>query len=191
MGTKLYPSKMRLSALINKYRGKAIYIFLFYAIANKMPGPGFPLGGFGHRIRAYLVEKIFLSCGRDVRISSNVNFCSGVKVSIGNNSNISRYSLLVGDISIGDNVMMGPRISMFTSNHEFGDTSLPMIEQGQGVEKPITVGDDVWIGTQVIVLPGVKIGSHSIIGAGSVVTKDVPEWCVVAGNPARIIKKRK
>ena len=57
--------------------------------------------------------------------------------------------------------------------------------------KPVVIGDDVWIGQRVVILPGIKIGSHSIIGAGSVVTKDVDKYSVVAGNPARLIKQRK
>ena len=66
-----------------------------------------------------------------------------------------------------------------------------MNRQGLSAPKPIIIGDDVWIGTCSIVLPGVKIGKGSVVGAGSVVTKDVPDYCVVAGNPARIIKQRK
>jgi maltose O-acetyltransferase len=119
-----------------------------------------------------------------------VNFCSGAQISLGNNSNISRNSFLVGTISIGDNVMMGPEVTIITSNHEFGDNKRPMVEQGQSNERPIDIGDDVWLGTRVIILPGVKIGSHAIVGAGSVVTKDVPEWCIAGGNPAKVLKNR-
>ncbi len=63
--------------------------------------------------------------------------------------------------------------------------------QGFSEEKAVVIGDDVWIGGRVIILPGVHVGSHSIIGAGAVVTKDVPEWAIVAGNPAIVKKYRK
>ena len=66
-----------------------------------------------------------------------------------------------------------------------------MMEQGFSEEKEVIIGDDVWIGSDVTILPGVKIGNHSIIGACSVVTKDVPEYAIVAGNPAKVKKYRK
>ena len=65
-----------------------------------------------------------------------------------------------------------------------------MREQGFYPEEPVIIGDDVWIGGRVIILPGVTIGSHSIIAAGAVVTKDVPEWAIVGGTPAKVLKFR-
>ena len=86
---------------------------------------------------------------------------------------------------------MGPECKIYTINHRFNDIDKPMRLQGFQEERPVFIGDDVWIGGKVIILPGVHIGNHCIIGAGSVVTKDVPEWEIVAGNPARIKKYRK
>lgn len=86
--------------------------------------------------------------------------------------------------------MMAPEVIILSSNHEFKDRSTPMIMQGQRREEPVVICDDVWIGTRAIILPGVKIGSHSIVGAGAVVTKDVPEYSIVGGNPARVIGSR-
>jgi len=83
--------------------------------------------------------------------------------------------------------MMAPEVIILSSNHEFKDRSTPMIIQGQRVEDPVIVCDDVWIGTRAIILPGVTIGSHSIVAAGAVVTKDVAEYSIVGGNPARVI----
>ena len=87
--------------------------------------------------------------------------------------------------------MMGPNCIIYTINHKTDDTSTTMRGQGFAEEKPVAIGDDVWIGGRVIILPGVHIGSHSIVGAGAVVTKNVPEWAVVAGNPAVVKKYRK
>ena len=87
--------------------------------------------------------------------------------------------------------MMGPDCIIYTRNHKIDDVTVPMNTQGNAEEKPVTIGDDVWIGGRVIILPGVKIGSHSVVGAGSVVTKDVPEWSIAAGNPATVKKYRK
>lgn len=86
--------------------------------------------------------------------------------------------------------MMGPQITIITENHRFDGLEVPMALQGQAESKPVVIEDDVWVGARAIILPGVTIGAHSIVGAGSVVTKDVPPWTVVGGNPARIIKVR-
>lgn len=87
--------------------------------------------------------------------------------------------------------MMGPNCTIYLWNHRFDDFNKPMRLQGFTSEKPVYIGDDVWIGGNVTILPGVKIGSHSIVGVCSVVTKDVPEWSIVAGNPAVVKKYRK
>ena len=82
-------------------------------------------------------------------------------------------------------------VSEMYTEIKFDDVTTTMRGQGFQEEKPVHIGDDVWIGGRVIILPGVHIGSHSIIGAGAVVTKDVPEWAIAAGNPAVVKKYRK
>lgn len=91
---------------------------------------------------------------------------------------------------IGSHVMMGPEVYIYTQNHNFSRIDIPMDQQGWTEEKPVTIDDDVWIGARVTILPGVIIGKGSIIGASAVVTKDVPPYSVVAGNPAVVVKKR-
>ena len=86
--------------------------------------------------------------------------------------------------------MMGPNVSCYPRNHAFNRTDIPMNQQGFAEEKPIIIEDDVWIGANSIILGGVKIGNGAIIGAGAVVTKDVPPRAIVAGNPAKLIKYR-
>ena len=90
---------------------------------------------------------------------------------IGDNSGIGIDCTLYGKVLIGRDVMMGPECKFFTINHETKNLSIPMRLQGTTPEKEIIIGDNVWIGTRVIILPGVKIGSGSIIGADSIVTK--------------------
>lgn len=87
--------------------------------------------------------------------------------------------------------MMGPECVIFSRNHEFSDLDTPMRLQGYKDSAPCVIGDDVWIGRRVMIMPGVHIGNHCIIGAGAVVTKDVPDWAIVAGNPAVVKKYRK
>jgi len=86
--------------------------------------------------------------------------------------------------------MMAPEVIIFSISHQTSDTSTPMRLQGNAPARPVVIGDDVWIGQRAIILPGVTIGSGSIIGSGAVVTKDIAPFSVVGGNPARVIKSR-
>ncbi len=86
--------------------------------------------------------------------------------------------------------MMGPEVIVLTQHHKFDRLDIPMRQQGHKPYEPVIIGDDVWIGIRAIILPGVKIGKGAIIGAGAVVTKDVPEYAIVGGVPARVIKLR-
>ena len=132
---------------------------------------------------------ILTKCGKKVNIEKGAVFSS--RVCLGDRSGIGIRAQIGGGCVIGNDVMMGPDCIIYTRNHRFDDTQKPMCEQGFQEEKPVYIGDDVWIGGRVIILPGVHIGSHVIIGAGSVVTKDIPNWAVAAGNPAVVKKFRK
>ena len=113
------------------------------------------------------------------------------KLSIGNNSGVGINANIQGDITIGDNVMMGPEVAIYTVNHCTERIDIPMNVQGITPEKPVVIGNDVWIGTRVIILGGVKVGTGSIIAAGSVVTKSIPAYTIVAGVPAKVVRVRK
>lgn len=117
---------------------------------------------------------------------------AGVGLKMGNNSSIGPYSYIgcSGYIEIGDNVMVSPRVSIYSENHNFEDTERPMIEQGV-TRSFVKIEDDCWIAANSVILAGVTIGRGSIVAAGSVVTKDVEPFSIVAGNPARLIKSRK
>lgn len=96
-----------------------------------------------------------------------------------------------GPLRIGDNVMMGPEVVILSSGHAHSRTDIPMNQQGFiAPTRPTIIGNDVWIGTRVIILQGVQIGDGCIIGAGAVVTKDIPPYSVAGGVPARVIKSR-
>ncbi|AYG00141.1 sugar O-acetyltransferase [Lactococcus allomyrinae] len=92
-----------------------------------------------------------------------------------------------GKVTIGNHCFIGPNCQLFTPNHHASNPKLR--RQGWQYDAPITIGNDCWLGGTVIILPGVSIGDDVVIGAGSVVTKDVPSHCMVAGNPARILKR--
>ena len=139
-------------------------------------------------IRAMCAKLIMKDCGCNVNIEKNASFSR--KCSLGNNSGIGRNCVVNGTVTIGDDVMMGPECMFFTENHAFDNINIPMNKQGNSVEKPIVVGNDVWSGARVLVMPGVKIGDHCIVAAGAVVTKNVPAYALVAGNPAKVVRYR-
>ena len=121
--------------------------------------------------------------------------CIQGEVTIGEDCTIQAYSVLVGvcdggEITIGNGVRIAPHVMIFAANHIFADTDVPIYKQG--VEKaPIVIEDDVWIAGKVMITAGVRIGRGSVIGAGTVVTEDIPAWSVAVGVPARVIKSRK
>lgn len=80
---------------------------------------------------------------------------------------------------------------LYTTNHGMADTKIPMWRQASSPIQPIIIEDDVWLGARVIILPGVRVGTGSVIGAGSVVTRDVVPYSIAAGNPARVIRSRR
>lgn len=99
------------------------------------------------------------------------------------------YIWAVGGLEIGENVILGPRVTIHTSNHRYEDaTMLPY--DGYSYAKKVTIEKNVWIGDSTMIAPGVTVGEGSIIAMGSVVTKDVPKFSVVGGNPAKVIKQR-
>jgi maltose O-acetyltransferase len=146
-------------------------------------------GSFGKKARYFCCKHIFLRIGKDVNVEHGVDFSDITKVEIGDNSGLGINSC-IGAVSIGNNVMMGPEVYIVTQNHRYSDLSTPMIRQGATEVQRVVIEDDVWIGARVIILPGRKVGIGAVVGAGSVVTKDVPEYAVVGGNPAQILKYR-
>lgn len=110
---------------------------------------------------------------------------------IGDNSGVGYACEINNGVRIGKNVMMGPYVLIYTQNHCTRNADIPMREQGMLNIQPVTIEDDVWIGGRVCILPGVTIGHGSVIGACAVVSKDVPPYSVVVGNPGRVVKNRK
>lgn len=107
---------------------------------------------------------------------------------IGHHTRIGLHNTLIGPISIGDHVNLAQGVVVSALNHNFQDKSKRIDEQGVSTS-PIIIQDDVWIGANAVITAGVTIGRHSVVAAGSVVTKDVPENTVVAGCPAKVIKE--
>ena len=132
-----------------------------------------------------------VTIGRSVMIrpSSYYGGDLGHGLTMGNNSSIGPHGYVgcSGPIVIGNNVMIGPKCSMFAENHVFGDSKKIIKSQGV-VQEGISIGDDCWIGSNVIILDGVHIGNHVVIGAGTLVTKDVPDNTIVMDKRNRLTR---
>ncbi|MFY0687748.1 MAG: acyltransferase [Cyclobacteriaceae bacterium] len=136
-------------------------------------------------------DRVSIGAFAIIRPTNNYGGEVGDGLFVGDGSNIGPYSYVgcSGKISIGRNVMISPRVGLYAENHEFDSIDVPMKEQGVSKEF-IVIEDDCWIASNTIVLAGVTIGKGSVVAAGSVVTKDVPQYSIVAGNPAKVIKNR-
>ena len=168
---------------------KPIALFLYYSIGAVLPDIAFPLGRLFNSIRCILLKKILPQFGRGNEIDAGVYIGNGSDVSIGNKCQINRGCRL-GNVRLGDYVMIGPDVVFIYQFHKSDSLQIPMVLQGSLHFDPCVVEDDVWIGTRSIIMPGVRISKGAIIGAGSVVTKDVASYAVVAGSPARLIRSR-
>jgi acetyltransferase-like isoleucine patch superfamily enzyme len=113
-------------------------------------------------------------------------------IHIGCRSSINQYTVINGQggVEIGRSVMVAAFVSIFAANHSFGNPVLPILEQGMDSKGGIVIEDDVWVGTHAVILDGVTIGAGSVIGAGAVVTKNVPAFSVVMGVPGRVVRSR-
>jgi maltose O-acetyltransferase len=166
---------------------KTRFLFILYkAFAAWLPRSGhFRAGGW---LRRQFAKAIIVQCGQKVNIEQGASFTP--ELSIGDRSGIGVNCELTGPITIGSDVMMGPEVIIYTSGHRFDRTDVSMMDQGFTEVKPVSIGNDVWIGRRVIIMPGVTIGDGCVIGAGAVVTKDIPPYSVAVGVPARVVKSR-
>ncbi|AUC74742.1 acyltransferase [Olleya sp. Bg11-27] len=135
-------------------------------------------------------SKLLISLNNN-SIKSNVLIQGSGKLTLGENSFIGQFSVIgVNDsITIGENVMIAQSVSIRDTDHAFSNIDKPMLFQGI-TTAPVVIEDNVWLGHGVVVTKGVTIGSGAIVGANSVVTKDVPKMAIVGGVPARLIKMR-
>ena len=141
-----------------------------------------------HYLRLLFYRTIFgMQVGRKSSVQMGFVAFSPGNIRIGNNTVINRNCLLEarGKIVIGNNVSLSSDTQIFTSSHDPQDSDFSWIK------KEVIIEDYVWIGARSMILPGVRVGKGAVVGAGSIVTKDVPDYTIVAGNPAKEIGKRK
>jgi len=143
------------------------------------------------QIRNRFYEKSLKSCKGKIYVLPNVTICYPYRLIIGYNVFINRgvYITARADITIGDNVMIGPFAVINSGGHIYNDKDTLIRDQGHKLE-PVTIGNDVWIGAHSVIMPGVHIGDGAVIGAGAIVTHSVPPYAVVVGVPARVVSYR-
>jgi maltose O-acetyltransferase len=144
------------------------------------------------RLRGWYYSGLLAQAGVNLRIAEEVVIHNPGMVSVGDNCFLATgVQLYPGNerITIGNNVMIAAGVRLITRKHGFGDIERPMSEQ-RYTSAPIIIEDDVWIGFQAIILPGVTIGRSSIVGAGAVVTRDVEPLSIVVGVPAHLLRRR-
>lgn len=167
----------------------------------------------------FCISKIYnVKSGKKVYIGKKTKIVNGKNIVLEDNVSIMPYNMLVSHengkilfqegaelgmfsrvaainkVTIGKNVITGPNVFIADYNHEYCDISKPIKLQGNQykhgeIANEVSIGEDSWIGTNVVIVGNVKIGKHCVIGANSVVTKNIDDYCVVGGNPFKIIKK--
>ena len=140
----------------------------------------------------HLSERFKLHMEKGATIAPTVSMRCAENIYIGKNSHINHlcglWAAEHSTIKIGNDVLFGPGVYVYSGNHSFKRNQL--IRKQPYTEKSVEIGNDVWIGVNALIMPGVKIGNGAVIGAGSVVTKDIPEYSIAVGSPAKVIKKR-
>lgn len=138
--------------------------------------------------RMDILRSLFAGCGENIHINSPFRCDWGCNIRIGERffANFNLTILDEAQVTIGNDVFIGPNVSIYTACHPLDE-----VTRNTGAEwaEPVVIGDSVWIGGNAVILPGVTIGRGAVIGAGAVVTKNVEPYTVVAGNPARVIRR--
>lgn len=133
-----------------------------------------------------IIKKLFGKVGKSFVVEHNFHCDLGYNIQVGDNfyAGYNCTILDMAEVIIGDNCLIAPNVGLYTASHNIH----PVDRHKSGIAKPISIGNNVWIGGHVVILGGINIGDNAIIAAGSVVTKDVLTNTIVGGNPAKIIK---
>ena len=142
-----------------------------------------------YKLNRYLFEKLGYNIHPTARISSRARLLGNINLEIGKNTFVGHYTLLTGgdsSIIIGDNCDISSNVTIVSGTHKLDPEGIRIA--GEGIGEDIVIGNGVWIGASVTILPGVTIGDKSVIAAGSIVNKNVSPYTIVAGNPAKAVK---
>lgn|SRR5690606_2652897 len=169
---------------------RKLSLVVYYAFFYHLPHSRYI--GFMNTWRIWYVSRILKIMSYDKRsiIEPNVYLSNGVGTRIGRNCRINE-NVFIQQAIIGDDVLIAPNCAILSVSHNHQNVDIPIVDQGDSEPNPPIIGNNVWLGRNVVVMPGIKIGDGAIVGAGAVVTKDIPPYVIVGGVPARIIRARK
>lgn len=168
-----------------------LYLLIYYLLLYRIPMQPIPGYQLGYLLRRKVLKKLLGNrSGDSIIVKDHAYIGNGNRLCIGDRSQLGQNCRLQGTITIGDDVVMGPDVVIMATSHEFHRLDIPINQQGAKPEEPVTIGNDCWIGTRVIILPGVTIGNHCIVAAGAVVTHSFPDNSIIGGVPAKLLKTR-
>ena len=148
-------------------------------------------GKFAKWLRAICCRQFLELVEEGANIQRGADFSAYAKVRVGKRAWIGVNCNVWGSVTIEDEVLMGPDCEIHSFNHGFSRLDIPIMDQDFTEDRPVRICKGAWIGSSVILLPGVRVGEGAVVGAGSVVTKDIPDYAIAAGNPAAVKKYRK
>ena len=165
-------------------------LVFYYGLLAKLPSARFTTVFSNWRVWYFQrVLKIMETGGNPAMIGDNVYIANATKIHFGTGCRINENTYFE-KVTIGNDVLIAPNVSILSRMHEFSAIDIPISMQGYKDEKEVVIGNDVWLGRNVVIMPGVTIGNGVIVGAGSVVTKDVANFSIVGGVPAILIRYR-
>lgn len=170
---------------------KLVFLSIYYAFAQYLPDSYTPvIGKLGNTVRIFLCKRIFKKCGNIRTINRKVDFGSGRNIEIGDESGIGARCKLPSNTVIGNHVIISRDCIIWPQNHRYDRTDIPINDQGMMPPRQTIIEDDCWIGLRCILTPGRHVSQGTLVGMGSVLTKDFPPYSVVGGAPAKFIKSR-
>jgi len=167
---------------------KKLFLITYYLVIKNLPSSYFPFGKSFNYLRVGLLKRFFI-IGQHTTIESGFKFGMKDVLIIGSHSQINE-DVYIQSAIIGNYVLIAQRVAILSVTHHFDSVIVPIRLQGSTKSSPVIIADDVWIGRNAIIMPGLIIGKGAVVAAGAVVTKDVPPYAIVGGVPAKIIKFR-
>ncbi|MDT0606242.1 acyltransferase [Croceitalea rosinachiae] len=166
---------------------RKFFYFIYIILLKDTPEDYRPYALFFPRLRNWMVKRYLKKSGKKIRVKKGAEI--SLNSTIGNNTELGTRCMIQANVYIGDDVIMGPDVKIYSRNHKYSNLEIPIRLQGKDYFKTF-IGNDVWLGANVIVTAGCKVGNHVIVAAGAVITKDIPDFAVVGGVPAKVIKFR-
>lgn len=146
-----------------------------------------PYALFFPALRSFLVRTYLQQCGKKPRVKNRAEISPNATV--GDLSELGTRCMVQGNVHIGSYVIMGPDVKIYSRNHRFDRLDIPIRDQGKNYFETY-IGNDVWIGANVVITAGCRIGNHVVVAAGAVVTRDIPDFAIVGGVPAKVLRFR-